>query len=89
MNQMQRLSVTSLIQSSRLPKLKKKQILTTKRFSNNTLKPLKTETRIDSDIVAMKYISVELKNLQARPMRDNLVFTGIKEDDGEDTEEVL
>lgn len=41
----------------------------------------------------MKDISDDIRNsvidLKARSMRDNLVFTGIKEDDGEDTEEVL
>lgn len=41
----------------------------------------------------MKDISNDIKNsvidLKARSMRDNLVFTGIQEDDREDTEEVL
>lgn len=53
----------------------------------------KTETRIDSDLKVMKDISDDIRNsvidLKARSMRDNLVFTGIQEDDREDTEEVL
>lgn len=48
---------------------------------------------LDSDLQTVKEISVSLQNsvidLKARSMHDNLVFTGIQEQKGEDTEQVL
>lgn len=48
---------------------------------------------LDPDLQTVKEISVSLQNsvidLKAQSMRDNLVFTGIQEQKGEDTEQVL